>query len=331
MGYVVQLREAHVPAMRREFQITVPAIGRRGPQPVWRAGTVLKQCLGLSRPERVRIWETGGVTINGIPAAAFNVHCFPGDSVVAWYPEPESTVTPEDDVPLAVLYADEWLLAVDKPAGRLAHPARREQHGTIANAVAARFSDGGQPEPVRLIHRLDRDTSGVLLFARTAEVARHLARMRSAGSLDRVYLALVAGCPPVRGEITFSLASDPSHRTRRVCVALDGEAVQFQAFTGKVEQAHTSYRVVSYGPSATLVAVWLHTGRTHQIRAHFAGTGHPVLGDALYGGSSVPGLARQALHAWRTRLRHPVTGATLEIIAPLPDDFRAAALAIRYP
>src|SRR5437867_887920 len=180
--------------MIRRFRAVVPEQGTRGAQPVWRVGTVLKRVLDLSRPERARIWRDGGVTVNGAPVAAHYVHCFPGDLVEAWYPEPASSVQPEPAAPLRVLYEDGWLLAVDKPAGQLSHPARSEQSGTAANAVAGYL--GQTREPVRLVHRLDRETSGVLLFARDAATGRALARQRAAGTLERTYLALVAGRPP---------------------------------------------------------------------------------------------------------------------------------------
>src|ERR671924_2036667 len=155
--------------MIRRFRVVVPEAGIDGarPQPVWRAGSVLRFCLGLSRVERARIWRHGGVAVNGVCVPAPHVHCYPGDVLEAWYPEPTSQVHPEPDLRLDVLYEDTWLLAVNKPAGQLAHPARSERSGTTANAVAARYrlAGGTAPEPVRLVHRLDPDTSGGLLLS----------------------------------------------------------------------------------------------------------------------------------------------------------------------
>ncbi len=319
--------------MIRRFHVVVPHVGVGGrPQPVWRVGSVLKFCLQLSRVERAYIWRTGGVTINGHPAAAQHLHCRPGDEVEAWYPQATSGVQPQPEIPLHVLYEDSWLLAVAKPAGQLSHPARGEQHGTVANAVAARFriASGEGPEPVRPVHRLDRDTSGLLLFARDATTARVLARQRAAGELTRDYLALVAGRPPASGEIDEPLGPDPLHRTRRLVfrpaslIRVDPAHHQ-PARPAGFQEAYTSYRVVQYGARATLVAARLGTGRTHQVRAHLAAAGHPLLADTLYGGPTWPGLQRQALHAWRTRLRHPATGRRLTLIAPLPEDLRGAA------
>jgi 23S rRNA pseudouridine1911/1915/1917 synthase len=307
-------------------------------------GSVLKFCLGLSRVERAYIWRHGGVSVNGEPVAAQHIHCRPGDDVRVWYPEPSSTVRPQPEVPLHVLYEDDWLLAVAKPPGRLSHPARGEQSGTVANAVAARYQIDGsdQPAPVRPVHRLDRDTSGLLLFARNTATARALARQRAAGRLRREYLTLVAGRPPARGEIDFALGPDPGHRTRRrlAAPALDGPGGR--PLPPGFQEALTTYRVVQYGPRAALVVAHLRTGRTHQLRAHFAAIGHPVLGDGLYGppglasgglgsdvdlgrGSGPGAYPRQALHAWRARLLHPRSGAPLTLTAPLPGDFIAMA------
>lgn len=336
--------------MMQRFHAVVPEVGFGArPQPVWRVGSVLKFCLHLSRVERGRIWRHGGVTVNGRPVAAQHLHCHPGDAVEAWYPMAVSGVQPQLELPLHVLYEDAWLLVVAKPAGQLSHPARSEQRGTAANAVAARFriSSGEGPELVRPLHRLDRDTSGLLLFARNAATARTLAHQRSTGELTRDYLALVDGRPPPSGEIDLPLGPDPLHRTRRragpqrqagqadhegqagraapdIPPIPDDLAPGSEALTG-FQEAHTSFRVVQYGARATLIAARLRTGRTHQVRAHLAAIGHPLLGDDLYGGPSYPGLQRQALHAWRSRLRHPAGGAHLTLIAPLPDDLRTAA------
>ena len=258
---------------------------------MWRVGSVLKFCLGLSRVERAHIWRHGGVSVNGEPVGAQHLHCRPGDDVRVWYPEPTSAVRPEPDLPLHVLYEDDWLLAVAKPPGRLSHPARGEQSGTVANAVAARYRiDGGaRPAPVRPVHRLDRDTSGLLLFARDTGHRPSPGPAAGRRPLQREYLALVTGGPRQRGEIDLALGPDPEHRTRRR-VAAPGQDASGSLPPG-FQEALTTYRVVQYGPRAALVVARLRTGRTHQLRAHFAAIGHPVLGDGLYGqpAGSAPG------------------------------------------
>jgi len=322
--------------LMKRFRVTVPDASSSGrSQPVWRLGSVLKFCLGLSRIERSRIWRLGGATINGLPVGAPHVHCLPGDIVEAWYPEALTSVAPEAGLPLRMLYEDEWLLVIDKPAGQLSHPARGEQRGTTANAVAARYGTG----PIRPVHRLDRHTSGVLIFAREARAAGLFARSRSSGALTRDYLALVQGHPSAEGTVHFPLGTDPTHRTRRIALLDAGRILRFaqdDAVTLSPEQtrgqipwqaARTTYRVIQYGSVASLMAARLHTGRTHQLRAHMAALGHPLLADDLYCGPPAPPLGRQALHAWRVQLRHPITQRPLELTAPLPEDFQHAARA----
>jgi 23S rRNA pseudouridine1911/1915/1917 synthase len=166
----------------------------------------------------------------------------------------------------------------------------------------------------------------VLLFARTAAAARSLARQRARGILVRDYLALVAGHPPPTGEISLALGPDPAHRTRRLVYPATAAQVPLAPSAARViVPALTTYRVVQYGPHATLVAAQLQTGRTHQLRAHFAAIGHPLLADDLYGGPPSPIITRQALHAWRTRLQHPTTATPLTLLSPIPPDFHTAA------
>ena len=315
----------------RTMQCVVPVTGSHGAHPVWRVGAVLRHCLGMSQPERARAWRLGGVTINGEPAEAPHRHCRPGDFVVAWYPERESGVVPDGEVPLDILFEDDQVLAVAKPAGVLAHPARGEQSGTVANAVARRYGDPtGRVEAVRPVHRLDRDTSGVLIFARDAASARRLSGGLGPARIEREYLAVVHGCPPVWGTIDCLTGPDPNHPVRQRVVRPD-EAATNPRFRANGEplpkmgaRAVTSYRAVAYGLGATLIAARLHTGRTHQVRLHLASIGHPLVGDDLYGGGplvasgEIVWAGRHALHAWRVRFSHPARSGIVEVVAPLP-------------
>lgn len=315
----------------RALRCVVPAVGSHGPHPVWRLGAVLRHCLGLSQPERSRIWRLGGVTVNGGPATVPHWHCRPGDVVEAWYPERESSLVPDDTVALHVLFEDDRVLVVAKPAGVLAHPARGERTGTVANAVARRYGDAaGRVQAVRPVHRLDRDTSGALVFARDAPAARHLGRGHGPGGLERDYLAIVHGHPPAWGTVDCLTGPDPAHATRQRVVPPEEAAAAprlrangdpIPAIAGR---AVTSFRVVAYGRGASLVAARLHSGRTHQVRVHLSSLGHPIVGDDLYGGRAPPtGGAttwegKQALHAWRVRFPHPTTGDRVEVVAPPP-------------
>ena len=228
-----------------------------------------------------------------------------------------------------VLYEDDDLLAVDKPAGMVVHPAYRHPDGTLFDVVAARQAARGEPRPW-LLHRLDRDTSGVVLLAKSERARRGLVRQFERHQVRKWYLALVWGIPhPPTGVVREPLRRDPLDR-RRVVVDLAGQ------------EALTSYQVIAAEDGMALLLVEPRTGRTHQIRAHLAWLGHPIAGDATYGGEVVPCTghslprpaasipARQMLHAWTLHARHPVSGDSLWIQAPVPADM-AALLPAPWP
>lgn len=236
---------------------------------------------------------------------------------------PQSAPTP--DAPLRVVFEDADLLAVDKPPALVVHPAYRHPDGTLFDAVAARQTARGEARPC-LLHRLDRDTSGVVLFAKSEVARRGLVRQFERQQVRKWYLALVHGQPAASvGEIAQPLRRDPTDR-RRVVVSPDGQA------------ALTRYQVVAANGMMALVLAAPRSGRTHQIRVHLAWLGHPILGDATYAPTSPPAsdaarstrcdaraapAARQMLHAWGLCARHPVTGAELHLWAPLPADLAA--------
>lgn len=242
-------------------------------------------------------------------------------------PEPPSNVEPEA-IPLEVLHEDDWLVAIDKPAGMAAHPAPGSRHGTLVAALLHHWKLGGDwPDPQRpgIVHRLDRDTTGVIVVAKTPGAMHHLARQFAARTVSKTYTAITHGVPRDReGVIDLPIGRDPVDRKR------------MQARLGQSRAARTGYAVVdTYGGDeriAALVKCAPETGRTHQIRVHLASLGHPLVGDALYGGGRArPGaegvrrtrlesFPRQALHASRLRLRHPRDGRWIEFTAPLSAD-----------
>ena len=218
-------------------------------------------------------------------------------------PEPEALA-------VTVVHEDEWLIIVDKPPGMVVHPTYRNWSGTLVNALLWHVRGRAGVRP-RVVTRLDRDTSGLVLVALAPEVQARIQRDAAAGRVRKDYLAIVRGTPaPARGTIALPLARSPEDR-RRVVVADTGQPCE------------TRYEVMaSYEPApgpCSLVRCELVTGRTHQIRVHLASCGWPILGDPVYG---VPheGLARQALHAWRLTLPHPVSRDLLAIEVPLPPD-----------
>ncbi len=206
---------------------------------------------------------------------------------------------------LAVIYEDEWLMAIDKPAGMVVHPTYKNWTGTLLNGLLARVL-----EP-RIITRLDKDTSGLVLVALSAEVHARVQRDGAAGRVTKEYLAVVRGVPASSGEIDLPLARSPEDR-RRVVVDPAGQ------------RSRTTYDVLSASDGRAVVRCELVTGRTHQIRVHLASQGWPIVGDRVYGEVDET-LARQALHAWRVTLPHPVSGETLVLEAPLPPDMQALA------
>ena len=220
---------------------------------------------------------------------------------------------------ITLLTEDDDLLAVAKPAGMVAHPAYRHSDGTLADFVFAYAARCGYSRPW-LLHRLDRETSGVVLFARTERARRALVRQFEQRLVVKRYLAVVVGALPDEGEISAPLCRDPADR-RRVIVAEAGKP------------AHTRYRVLAASDGFALALVEPLTGRTHQIRAHLAHLGAPLAGDALYGGASeatlAAGIGRALLHAWELGFRHPATSATAAIWAPIPSDMRAALSTLR--
>jgi len=224
-----------------------------------------------------------------------------------------STLEPEP-VPLRVAYEDEHLLVVDKPAGVVVHPSAGHAGGTLVHGLLAHAIAGGEePERPGIVHRLDRDTSGLLVVARSDEAHRRLQRLLRRRELIREYTALVRGRPRSRaGRIEAAIGRDRRDPTR---ISLD---------TDVPREAVTEFEVEELLPRHALLRVRLETGRTHQIRVHLAAVDLPVAGDRVYGVEGDLGLERQFLHARRLAFPHPFTGAEVEVTSPLPDDLKEA-------
>ncbi len=237
-------------------------------------------------------------------------------AAVATSDQPRAADLPRVPAPdLSIVHEDEWLAVVDKPSGLVVHPAPGHPTGTLADALKARgttWSLLGGHERAGIVHRLDRDTSGLLVVAKTEAAHRSLARQLSDRTLGRTYWALVeGGFREETGTIDAPIARHPRDRKRMAIVDGGREAI-------------TDFRVVERLGGSTVLEVTLRTGRTHQIRVHLASIGHPVVGDAVYGHPD-PALGRPALHAMRLRFRHPQDGAERTFVAPVPDELLAAA------
>jgi 23S rRNA pseudouridine1911/1915/1917 synthase len=265
-----------------------------------------------SRARAQRLIEAGAVRVDGAPVPKRH-RLAPGERVAvddeAGREPPAPAVGP---APFAVAYQDEHLLVVDKPAGVVVHPARGHRQGTLSQALAG-LAAGGEGERPGIVHRLDRDTSGLLVVARSEAVHRALKEELAQRRITREYLALVEGRPPARsGTIDAPIGRDRRMRTR------------MSTDTDEPREARTHFSLERALPSATLLRVRLETGRTHQIRVHLQAIGHPVCGDPEYGTPGLLGLERQFLHAARLAFDHPVTGARIDVASPLPDDLQAA-------
>jgi 23S rRNA pseudouridine1911/1915/1917 synthase len=217
--------------------------------------------------------------------------------------------------PFAIAYEDEHLLVVDKAAGVVVHPAKGHREDTLSQLLLAGEAGaaGGDPDRAGIVHRLDRDTSGLLVVARSELAHAKLQRALQQREIEREYLALVLGRPPARsGTIEAPIGRDPHVRTR---MAVGGSHPR---------EARTHFELERALPEHSLLKLKLETGRTHQIRVHLQAIGHPVAGDPEYGGRGALGLQRQFLHAARLAFAHPISGAPIDVSSPLPGDLREA-------
>jgi 23S rRNA pseudouridine1911/1915/1917 synthase len=277
-----------------------------------------------SRSQVTRLIGEGLVQVNARPAKA-GALLRVGDRVLANHPAPRPTRAAPEPISLDVLYEDDWLLAINKPPGMVVHPAPGHWQGTLVSALLHRWptrAAGLDPDRLGIVHRLDKDTSGVLLIARTAAALTELGRQFKHREVAKQYLALVRGVPRrAEGLIGHPIGRHPVRRKQ-------------MAVRPKGRSAVTRYEVVEAFRGAALIRAFPQTGRTHQIRVHLAALGHPIIGDVLYGRSqrnSPVALSRQALHAESIRFRHPHSGEPLALSAPLAADFAAALRALRRP
>jgi 23S rRNA pseudouridine1911/1915/1917 synthase len=272
----------------------------------------ITQVSGMSRARAQRWIAEGLVSVDRTPAGRASMHVREGTAVEVALPHQSrmrERPTPEQ-VPLDVLYEDDALMAVNKPAGMVVHPSFRNRSGTLLNGVLWRVRNRKDIRP-GLVSRLDKDTSGVVVVALSPGVHACVQRDVRAGLVTKEYVAIVRGAlRPVAGRIALPLRRDPADRRR---VIADPAGVP----------SETTYSVIASGDGYSLVSCRLGTGRTHQIRVHLASAGSPIAGDRTYG-SPDPLIRRQALHAWRMTFPHPQTRHAVTIEAPVPDDICCA-------
>lgn len=271
----------------------------------------------LSRSRVQKLIEQGQVQINGQICTSRKTNVQAGDRIQVTIPAAEPLDLTPEEIPLDVLFEDEHLLIINKPAGLVVHPAPGHSEGTLVNALLAHCDNlagiGGVQRP-GIVHRLDKDTSGALAIAKTDVAHQHLQAQFKSKTARREYLAVVYGAPTAdSGTIDAPIGRHPVDRKKQAVVPEERGG----------RRAVTHWQVKERLGNYTLMQFQLETGRTHQIRVHSAHIGHPVVGDPVYSsgrsiGVNLPG---QALHAWRLRLQHPVTAEWIEAIAPLPSSF----------
>jgi len=316
--------------VKRSFVVRAEEAGER-------LDVTLARRAGLSRAQAQRLLEGGLARVDGV-ARAKHHQVRPGELIEFDEPPAGETELVAEPVPFTVVYEDDWLLVVDKPAGVVVHPAPGHEHGTLVHGLLERGIAGGHERRPGIVHRLDRDTSGLLIVARSQDSYRRLVALLSARRIARTYLALLEGSLPqdegtidapigrhLRDRKRMSLHSAAARRAvTHFSVRERLDRAPAAATTGALA-AVAAGAAPGRGSSAsecfTYVEVRLETGRTHQIRVHFAALGYPVAGDTVYGRSRRPaGLARQFLHAWRLRFPHPDDGRELSFETPLPDE-----------
>lgn len=280
-----------------------------------RLDSFLAAGLAISRSAAARLCEEGRVTADG-KALAKNYRLLGGEGLTVEIPEPEDTAVEAQDIPLDVVYEDEDVIVVNKPVGMVVHPAPGHRDGTLVNALLHHCGDslsgiGGEKRP-GIVHRIDRDTSGLIIAAKNDAAHLGLSAQLADHTLARTYECLVVGnLRQDRGTVDAPIGRHPTDRKKMAVVANGRRAV-------------THWEVIARYPGVTHVRCRLETGRTHQIRVHMAHIGHPILGDTVYGAKKpVPGLTGQCLHAVGLRFLHPRTGEAVELRCELPEEFQA--------
>ena len=285
------------------------------------------KALAAAYPEHSRVafqrsFDAGLVTRQGKPLERSST--FRGGDVIEFsFPDVVAAVLRAVDIPLAILFEDKSLLAIDKPAGMVVHPGAGTREDTLVHALLAHcagsLSGVGGVERPGIVHRLDRETSGVIVVAKTDAAHRALAKQIAERTVVKEYLALVSGVPRLMSGTIHKAIGRNVRQRHKMAVVEEGHG-------GRA--SWTDWELVErYGDLAALVTCTLHTGRTHQIRVHMASLGHPLLGDSAYGWKETTRMRRSPgrvmLHAARLSLAHPMTGKALDFRAPLPADFRA--------
>ncbi|WP_322991337.1 RluA family pseudouridine synthase [Limnohabitans sp.] len=272
----------------------------------------------FSRSYLQQLIEQGDALIDGRVVTKVSTKVRLGHQVqVTLRATPQSQAFVPEAMPIDVVYEDAHLRVINKPAGLVVHPAPGNWRGTLLNGLLALDPLAKDVPRAGIVHRLDKDTSGLMVVARTRQAMDALVQLIAARDVKRQYLAIAhkSWTSPSPTKVEAAIGRDPTNRLRMSVVDLSYQA-------GKT--AATTIEVLDQNTFGCLVQCTLHTGRTHQIRVHMAHIGHPLLADAVYGGAKAAGMARQALHAWHLAFVHPITGQTIDLRSELPEDMAQA-------
>lgn len=291
----------------------------------------------LSRTAIQRLIKQGAITVNGATTKA-SYEMAGGDVIELVIPPPEPREVIPENIPLNIVYEDEYILALNKPTGIICHPARGDQTGTLANALmyyANELSHGEDPFRPGIVHRLDKNTTGIMLVAKTDEAHWRLSLQFERRTVQKTYLAIVHGNPQLDGDtIDAPIGVHPVVREKFAVMIRENKI-------DLAKSAVTRYEVAERYKNHALVQLFPKTGRTHQLRVHMSHIGHPIVGDQMYGGRPVsefdltgqgsvePIFVHQALHAWRIQFRHPILETPMELEAPFPPPFKNAVTLLR--
>lgn len=293
----------------RSLVVDVRAHGERLDK--WLAG----QCPEFSRSYFQQLLALQAVRVDGLAVTKPALRLRAGAQVsVALQPTPQARAFQPQAMPIRVVYEDPHLLVLDKPAGLVVHPAAGHWSGTLLNGLLAYHPRACDLPRAGIVHRLDKDTSGLMLVGKTLPAVEALVRQIAARQVHRIYVALAHGAwraPTPEVWVDRAVGRDPRNRLRMAVLASGSSGAR---------EAQTTVRCLAQGQGYSWVACKLHTGRTHQIRVHMAWLGQPLVGDLLYGGRPALGLTRQGLHALRLVLRHPITQEVLRLQTAVPDD-----------
>ncbi len=281
-----------------------------------RLDVFLSQKLGVARSFAQKLIKDGHVTQDGLPGSKRlkpSVRVSEGDLYIINMPPAETLDIEPEPVDFNVIYEDEWLLIIDKPAGLVVHPAPGNWRGTLVHGLLWRYPEMGPFNNVHrpgIVHRLDATTSGLMVVARQQDVMEGLQKLFAERSIDKDYLALVHGSlPNSSGTLSGPIGRHPQHRIKMAVVEGGSPSL-------------TGYKVLWSKGGYSFLECRLFTGRTHQIRVHLSAFGHPLVGDVLYGAKAEPGFERVFLHSWRLAFKHPMTGESLSFRSPLPEELK---------